>query len=256
MAAAIVPGTRYEYRVDGSVAREYQGPITVTGTGVHRVTIEGSDGTAGAADVRIDDAAPSITAEAPATGASYVWGAVVAERYRCDDSGSGITSCSDTNAGGTVNTSRVGPQEFTIRAEDAAGHVTSLRIPYTVTPAYRFQALSPHAAFPGLNKSNAGDTVPIKFELFDAAGRELSDLRVISSTVSQRIGCAAPGDTSQWTGAVTTARSNPAVRHDATGGYFIFNWQTDRTWGGTCRRFTLVTQDGVAHNLAFEFLKK
>ena len=105
--------------------------------------------------INVDTVAPIVASgptlsPAPSTNGgvpnSYLIGQTVTANYRCTDERSGIVKCgTSTYAPGTtlntgnlsssVDTSKAGPQTFTVPAVDAAGNQTSASVNYTVVAA-------------------------------------------------------------------------------------------------------------------------
>jgi hypothetical protein len=83
-----------------------------------------------------DKLVTSVSLTTPAEGASYVQGAVVNADFACTDnrSGAGIASCVGTVADGSaIDTSTVGPHEFTVTLTDVHGGTATETNTYTVT---------------------------------------------------------------------------------------------------------------------------
>ena len=110
-------------------------PVTapVSGTGVHSLDFQGSDGSHGSLAVPIDVSNPTVT-----VNATYGFGQVA--HAVCADSGSGIESCSPTAA---LDTSSVGPHTISASAVDRAGHTFGpAPLTYNVTCPIRSRAFS------------------------------------------------------------------------------------------------------------------
>ena len=82
-----------------------------------------------------DETAPTIDLATPADGAQYEQGATVAVDYTCADEGpSGLRSCTgDLPDGDPLDTSALGPHDFTVVARDGEGNETTVTHTYTVT---------------------------------------------------------------------------------------------------------------------------
>ena len=78
-----------------------------------------------------------------------------------------------------------------------------------------------------LNTVKGGSTVPLKFELF-AGATELTEHGVVKSLTSAQIAC---DRRARPTTSRLTATGGTSLRYDATGGQFIYNWQTPKTAG-------------------------
>jgi uncharacterized repeat protein (TIGR01451 family) len=114
---------------------------------------------------KIDQKAPTISLVTPADGASLVIGASVPVSYTCSDGGSGMALCTGTIASGALlDTSNPGTGTFEVQASDEAGNQATVTHSYTV--GYGLCNLQLPSA--------AGGALPIRFELCDAAGDNLS----------------------------------------------------------------------------------
>jgi len=96
----------------------------------------------------------------------------------------------------------------------------------------------------------AGQTIRIRIEAADASlgAIELSDLFVIQSAKSKRIGCSP----SESFPTVTETNSNLTYSGES-GGMIEYDWKTDRTWSGTCRVFSIGMMDGSVRAVSMSF---
>ncbi len=127
------PDTQVTFKVDGGPAQVYSGPFAVTGTGIHIITAEASDGSTGGAIVPLDSVGPTALFTAPTEGTTYTQGQPVAAAYICLDAGSGAAQCNGPVPNGTnIDTSTVGPHTFTVNSVDVAGNAGVTTVNYTV----------------------------------------------------------------------------------------------------------------------------
>jgi lysophospholipase L1-like esterase len=124
--------------------------------------------------VRIDRRAPTAEITAPIHGEVITLGAPVVARYGCDDEGSGLVSCeADVPAGVYADASSVGEHSFSLRAVDAAGHVTAVAHAYRVQYAWSGTA---GAVGSGVYREvSVGSPLPVHVTLTDARGRLAPD---------------------------------------------------------------------------------
>ena len=185
----------------------------------------------------LDRTKPRISSGLPAvTGI----GSSVAASYSCvDDQGaetSGIYSCTGTVAdGAALDTSTVGTNSFTIRAEDGAGNVEEKTFTYEVIwdrYAGFFRPLGDE------NARKAGSAAPVKFSLGADYG-----LGVLADGYPKSKACGAADST-----AVPTAASEP-LSFEA--GQYKYVWKTDKAWAGTCRQLIVQLRDNTVHRATF-----
>jgi len=110
--------------------------------------------------------------------------------------------------------------------------------------------LQPIDNLPMTNSSKAGQTIPVKWQLKDAAGNLISDLGTLASNglTSGAITCgSAPVDVIEE----LAAPGSTVFRFDGT--QFIYNWQTSKPWVGGCRTLQVRLSDGTSHYAQFTF---
>ncbi len=197
---------------------------------------------------KVDRKGPSITFATPPNGAIYVINQAVAASYSCNDAGSGMGSCAGTLvSGANINTATVGSKTFTVTATDAAGNSVSETHTYTVQ--YTFVGfLQPTDNLPVINVASGGRTIPVKWQLTNASGVQVTDLASLVSLLSAPIACdASPSDIVEEQ---LTSPGSTVFRYDGT--QFIFNWQTTKGWSG-CRLLQVQLADGTSHYAKFNF---
>jgi 6-phosphogluconolactonase (cycloisomerase 2 family) len=225
--------------------------IDTSTLGDHDFTVVARDGAGNETTVKhtyavVDDQAPTIDLTTPADGAVYEQGADVHADYSCaDEGGSGVASCTgDVPDGEAIDTSTVGPHDFTVTAHDGAGNETTVTHHYTVVGLFDFEGfLGPiHDG----SVVHAGDSVPIVFSL---GGDRGLDVLADGSPSSVQVDCDDPGEP---TGG-DPAASSQGLRYNASTGHYVFRWETDTGWAGTCRSFVLTLADGSVHRLLIKF---
>jgi probable HAF family extracellular repeat protein len=100
-----------------------------------------------------------------------------------------------------------------------------------------------------MNTLKAGSAVPVKFTLGGNLG-----LGVLASTSPTSSAYTCTGSTEDAVEVTVTAGAS-AFSYDATAGQYVYVWKTDKTWGGTCRKLTVVLKDGTTHQALFKFSK-
>jgi hypothetical protein len=201
-----------------------------------------------AAILNIDLTPPAVTITTAADGAAYLLNAVVPAAYACADSLSGVASCTGTVPNGEpIDTSSVGSKAFTVEAVDKAGHAASRTHAYDVR--YAFSGFGPPLG--AAAQINAGQTVPVKYALSDASGTAITSLTSFVSLTSSPAACDGSTSTGPWQ--PVSGRGRTALRYSPRDGHFIFDWQTDRSWRGTCRTLRLELNDGTTHSMLVRF---
>ncbi|HEX8070063.1 MAG TPA: pectinesterase family protein [Pyrinomonadaceae bacterium] len=195
--------------------------------------------------VNIDKTAPVISVAQPGEGGFYQLNQAAQASYNCTDALSG-TNCVGTVASGSAfDTATVGGKVFGVSATDLAGNTAGASVNYTV--GYKLGLLYDP------NKVNkAGSTVPVKLQLGDAAGANLS----AAGTVVRAVGVGLVS--TETYGAPTDAgNANPDLnfRFDPAlggpGGY-IFNLKTTGLAAGTYNLYFTVGADPYVYTTPFQ----
>jgi hypothetical protein len=221
--------------------------------GSHSFTVVARDGAGNgttvthAYTVAPDETAPTVDLRTPAEGAQFALGEQVQADYSCaDEGGSGLASCEgDVADGAALDTATAGSHSFTVVARDGAGNETTVTHGYTVVePLFAF--LGFRGPIQDGSVVRAGDTLPIAFSL---GGFHGFDVLADGSPTSVRVDCNDPGTpTGGW-----PARSEGGLRFSSWTGNYVFKWQTDKRWAGTCRTFVLTLADGSVQRLTVSF---
>jgi pectin methylesterase-like acyl-CoA thioesterase len=229
-----------------------QGAYTFTAEGLgqsHTFTVEdlaGNSSSATVGDVNIDKTAPTVNVVRPAEGGFYKVGESVLADFACSDNLSGNATCEGTVAGASpLDTATVGAKTFTVNTSDEAGNQVSKTINYTVG-----FALAPLYEEEKVNK--AGSTVPVKLQLLDNAGANLSS----ADTVVRAVGVSlVSSDTYGPVAAPGNSNPDNVFRFDPTlgetGGY-IYNLKTTGYAPGTYRLYFTVGADTHVYTTQFQ----
>ena len=246
-----IGGSSVEYRIDGtlvgtylgnfqfdSIALEVWAPPPGSPTTTHYfddfLFIDGDDLTA-----------PIISITAP-TATTYLLNQPVTAAYTCTDDGSGVASCVGTvPSGSPIDTASVGTKTFTVTATDNAGNSSTQTVTYTV--AYGIYSLNDQT-----KAHKSGSTIPIKLQLRDANGANLSSSSIVVHAVELvRV-------STQTTGPVEDAgNANPDFnfRYEASlggsGGY-IFNLKTTGLTTGIYQLCFRAGSDPTMHTVEFQ----
>jgi hypothetical protein len=206
-----------------------------------------------------DSGGPSITLDRPLPNALFTLNDVVASSFRCSDPG-GVASCkggSDValtaepqdDSGVAIATGTLGSHTFTVTATDMTGNKTTKTITYFVVGIFGFKP--PVDNPPVVNVVNAGNTTPVKWSLKDAGGNYVRSLGSVTSVSSTAIKC----DSAASDPDPDTVQAGLAgLKYDLTGEQFVYNWQTQKSWKGTCRRLSVgLVGNGVLPYADFKF---
>jgi hypothetical protein len=225
----------------------YNGPdgtgLTVDGSCTDKAGNESAQVASSAFDY---DATPptNITFSGINNGDSFDFGDVPAETSlgcSADDATSGLDTCA---VDGYSNAT--GPHTMTATATDNAGNTATKTLFYSVVK-WTLKGFYPPVDMGIHNTMKAGQTVPLKFEVFETlSGEELTDTSVIK-TFTQKINCISAGGEDAIE---QFATGSTILRYDTTSGQFIFNWKSPKT-PGTCYRVTMTTQDGSSISADF-----
>jgi hypothetical protein len=202
----------------------------------------------------VDVTAPTVVVRSPQDGATFAPRQRVLADYDCADEagGSGLVSCvGDRARGARIDTSRLGEHSFTVRAEDAAGNVTTETVTYRVEGRLEFDFegfFPPVANRPRVNVVSAGRVVPMTFSL---GGWEGWHVIARGYPRSREMHCGSKveldgGDRTRFAGGTP-------LRYTHHGERYSYLWKTERDWAGTCRQFILKLSDGSYHRADFRF---
>jgi hypothetical protein len=162
---------------------------------------------------------------------------------------SSLTANICTVSGSTVSLNAIGTCTV---AADQAGDATYLPAPQVMQSfavVYGFPGfIQPVDNLPTMNTANAGQTVPIKFQLVDATGAPVTTLTTATVTVTT-LGCSI-GTTPDQLEEYVTGGSG---LQNLGGGYYQFNWKTPKSYAKSCKTMHLDLGEGLTHNAYFQF---
>lgn len=233
--------------------RSCEPDATLSAQGVNTVTGKAFDnaGNTAAATVdgiRIDTVAPAVSVGGVTDGAVYELGAAPTPTCSATDGTSGLAGpCSGERTGGTPG--GVGTFIYTATASDKAGNTGVATATYSVRYAMADTVfLEPVAATGHQGTSStavfkAGQTIPMKFQLRNAAG-ELVEA-----------GSAPRWITPQRTGATGAAVNADALTDGVSSGdtytlqgkEYQYNWKTDKAQAGSTWRVGVGLDDGQTY---------
>jgi hypothetical protein len=224
--------------------------VTVTANGANQSVTRSATDYAGntssttVSGINIDNENPTIT-DVNVAGGYYTLGAAPAATCTATDSFSGVASCKVTVSGGTSN--GVGTFTYTATATDKAGNTSTQTGTYKVV--YRFDGfLQPindtaHQVGTSISVFKAGSTVPVKFQLKNAAGTVVQAATAPSwLTPVKGVAMTMPVDETAYT---ASGDSGGTYRYDSTAQQYIYNWKTGT--GGNYWRIGVKLDDGQTY---------
>ncbi|MEU7525085.1 PxKF domain-containing protein [Saccharothrix sp. NPDC042600] len=186
--------------------------------------------------INIDQSAPTITGTSVTDGAIYDFTAP-APACTATDAVSGIDTCAVT-----VQPGAEGVHTFTATARDQAGNTTTRTGKYQVR-RYRFSGYLQPVNDPAnpVSVFKAGSTVPVKFQLFDAAGTPVQAATPPTWLTPVRGGATT---TPVNESAGTETPTGGTFRWDETARHHIYTWQTKGLTPGYHYKIGVKLDDG------------
>jgi parallel beta-helix repeat protein len=189
----------------------------------------GNSATFAVSGINIDKTPPVITVTVPAEGGSYSLHAGVTVNWSVADGLSGIATATGTvPSGSLLDTAAVGDHTFHVEAADRAGNDAEKSVVYHVR--YLYSGVLPPVNLDGRSLFKLGSTIPVKFQLRDAAGAY-----VANATATLLVAKLTGGVLGDEVEAVSTAAATAGnlFRCDASGSQYIFNLSTKPLSVGT-----------------------
>jgi hypothetical protein len=103
---------------------------------------------------------------------------------------------------------------------------------------------------PVLNQVKAGQGIPIKWRVLDAAGAPVTSLSSATITASG-MSCALGGGLDQ----IEETTAAAVGLHNLGNGYYELVWKSPKTYASSCRTLHVDIGDGVLHDAGFQFTK-
>ena len=232
-------------------------PVTLSqngaGQSVTRSVADKADNTASrtAGGISIDMEKPTLTIGGVKDDAIYTLGSVPAPTCSANDSFSGVASCTGSKSGGQPN--GVGTFTYTATATDKAGNSVTQSVTYKVVynvPANAAFFLQPindtaHTASSTLSIFKAGQTVPVKFQLKNAAGQvvQANSVPLWQTPAQGNLTSSSVNESSFG----TTGDSGSGFRWDSSAQQYIYNWNTAATQGGSYWKIGVKLDDGQTY---------
>jgi uncharacterized membrane protein len=103
-----------------------------------------------------------------------------------------------------------------------------------------------------LNTVKAGSGVPIRFGLGGNRGLQIFQT---GYPLSRSVSCEGTMASGTVAETVTVTAGKSALSYDASTNQYIYAWQTDKAWAGSCRELVMRLVDGSEHKLRFKFTR-
>jgi hypothetical protein len=208
--------------------------------------VAGNTATATVGPINIDRTAPTFASYTGPT--SFIVGqTVTAPSCQASDVLSGLASCQLTGKTGSgfTNTNGVGDFTYTFAATDKAGNTANQSI--TLHVGYKWtgflQPVTNTAHDLGTaSVFNAGSTIPVKFQLKNAAG-SVGQATYMPVWI-QPVDLGTTSTASTAINATTPATVGGSFKWDAAGQQYIFNWQTPKSGAGHYYRISVQLDSG------------
>jgi hypothetical protein len=198
--------------------------------------------------VKIDKTPPILNM--PTLAVSYIYNSSLNLTFGATDALSGTANIQGTlngnsvTSGSLVTLNKAGANTFTLTATDVAGNTTSQNITFSVIYSYN-GFLSP-ILNDGSRVFKLGSTVPVKFQLTDVNGTNISTTTA-TLTVQQYSGTIPNGTPVDATPS-GSANTGDYFRYDSTSSQYIYNLSTKPLPTGTWQ-LQAHLDDGTVHTV-------
>ena len=235
-----------------ATASDIAGPVTITGPGAGTYPLGTTTTTYTATDavgntsscnssITVHDTTtPMITITTPAHTV-YAIGQVVNASYSCSDTGSGVASCIGTVASGSpIDTSSAGTKSFTVTAVDNVGNTSHQTVTYDV--GYKICTL-----YDSTKAVQSGATIPIKLEICDAAGNDMSSAGITLTAIGvTQLSTSISGPV------MASGNANPDNNFRFAGPGYVYNLSTKGLSTGTYALSFTISGDPTIHTVYFQ----
>jgi len=223
--------------------------LDTSALGTHAFTVTATDRAGNRATLTrtysvVDVTAPTVSS--PHEGIEYKLGQPVGAVFTCTDEagGSGVASCVGP---AELDTSSIGAKSFEVVTSDVAGNRRTETVGYVVV--YAYGEIRQPINRDGSSVFKAGSTVPVKFQVTDAAGVPVDTATARLSTLRSYDG-QSPPEEEQETTSTAAATSGNLFRYDSTGQQYVYNLATKGLLPGAYQVFIRL-DDGKEHTALF-----
>ncbi|HMQ32238.1 MAG TPA: M14 family zinc carboxypeptidase [Chloroflexaceae bacterium] len=227
-----------EYRLDGGAWTSYGGPFQVTGDGERLLEFRSTDLAGNQEATRSlsfqnDGTAPTLAPSVAPNPVVLNGGATASPNAADATSGVASASCA------AVVTSSVGARTVSCTATDLAGNTATALAAYNVV--YTFAGFGPPVDnTPALNSANAGQAIPLKWRLTDAAGAPVTNLASVKVVVNN-LACPVGTSADQ----IEEYAPGSSGLLNLGNGYYQYNWATPKSYARSCKTLKLDLGEGT-----------
>lgn len=221
-------------------------PLEITADGIHTVEYFSTDwfGNKEATStltIKIDKTVPEVVVSMPADGGEYILHQNATANWSASDALSGLLSAEGTTASGNpIDTNAVGEKTYAVSATDNAGNISTKTITYYVQ--YGYGGVLQPVNSDGKSVFKFGSTIPVKFQLTDAAENFVTTaiVKIYLSKISDGIvGTEIEADST------SAASTGNEFRYSTDGSQYIFNLSTKPLSVGTWQ-IRIALDDGTS----------
>ena len=217
----------------------------------------GNTGNGSFGPVQIDTTIPAVLITSP-SAQTYVLNQQITPNFTCgDNSGGDTTTCTPNPLASPYPASAVGPATFSVHVVDQAGNVSNPDPSVNYLVVYNFTGFqSPLQPAVMLNPPNPatppqpsdsgsftiGATIPIAWQLQDAANTFISDPTTLTSIVAIPNPACAGTVSGPGTTLYDLNNGHPSFTYDGANNRFLFSWDTTGMVAG-CYNLIVTTND-------------
>ena len=215
--------------------------------------LAGNQGTGSFGPINIDTTGPAIVVVSPQNGQFFVLNQQITPDFTCGEGAGGIdaAACTITPSADPYTATPLGPGTFSVNATDDAGNSASASVQYSVI--YKFTGFLAPLQTAGTNSDsgsfNAGNIIPVEWQLQDAGDVYFSDLATLRTIQAFPNATCSGGPAGTATALYDSSNGTGqlAFSYDMPNNRFVFNWDTTGLSAG-CYNLVVTPDDATANN--------
>ncbi len=223
-----------QYNLNGAGWITYTGTFTISDEGTTTIEYNSTDNAGNIEPtktqiVKIDKTLSQITINTPVEGSEYLLNQPLTADWSASDAVSDIASATGTYpSGNAINTASVGTKTFSVDATDNAGNTNTKKVTYYIR--YKCSGILQPINADGSSIFKLGNTIPVKFQLWDAGGNFITN--AVAKIYVAKISDGIIG-TEMEANSTSNATTGNLFRYDSTSNQYIFNLGTKTLSTGT-----------------------